>query len=210
MTKEAVKSFEMSEEQQKLFDVLTPLQGEIAINSIRGMNDIDAYKHSRGKCKTVSSMESTVSQILSNPKVAAFIEVMKKAAVSGAVMSRQEMLERLSTLSRVNMSDLVEWQTALVDGDEGKVTEQSMWTVKESAELDPLIASSISEITAGKDGFKIKQHSPLSAMKQLADLAGYNEASKVDHTSSDGSMAIDGLSTEERQARIQALLAKQK
>jgi phage terminase small subunit len=33
---------------------------------------------------------------------------------------------------------------------------------------------------------------------------------KVDHTSSDGSMATDGLTKEDRQARIQALLAKQK
>jgi len=33
---------------------------------------------------------------------------------------------------------------------------------------------------------------------------------KVDHTSSDGSMATDGLSKEDRQARIQALLAKQR
>lgn len=33
---------------------------------------------------------------------------------------------------------------------------------------------------------------------------------KVDHTSSDGSMAVDGLTKEDRQARIQALLAKQR
>ena len=33
---------------------------------------------------------------------------------------------------------------------------------------------------------------------------------KVDHTSSDGSMATDNLTTDERQARIQVLLAKQK
>ena len=33
---------------------------------------------------------------------------------------------------------------------------------------------------------------------------------KIDHTSSDGSMASDGLTREDRQSRIQALLAKQK
>jgi len=32
----------------------------------------------------------------------------------------------------------------------------------------------------------------------------------IDHTSSDGSMATDGLTVEERQARIQALLSKKK
>jgi hypothetical protein len=38
----------------------------------------------------------------------------------------------------------------------------------------------------------------------------YGEKQAVDHTSSDGSMASDGLTSEERQAKIQALLAKQK
>lgn len=33
---------------------------------------------------------------------------------------------------------------------------------------------------------------------------------KIDHTSSDGSMALDGLTTKERQARIQVLLSKKK
>lgn len=38
----------------------------------------------------------------------------------------------------------------------------------------------------------------------------YGDKQAVDHTSSDGSMASDGLTSEERQAKIQALLAKQK
>lgn len=53
---------------------------------------------------------------------------------------------------------------------------------------------------------------PKSAYKGF-ELLGKHLAlfsDKVDHTSSDGSMAVDGLTKEDRQARIQALLAKQK
>ncbi len=38
----------------------------------------------------------------------------------------------------------------------------------------------------------------------------YGDRQSLDHTSSDGSMAADGLTTEERQHRINALLAKKK
>ena len=42
--------------------------------------------------------------------------------------------------------------------------------------------ASIAEVTAGKDGIKIKQHSPLTAMKQLADIEGYNKPQKIEQS----------------------------
>ena len=146
------------------------------------MSNIDSYRAAGGKAKSQESAEATVSELLSNPKVKDFVSAMKQEAVKGAVMSRQEMLERLSNLSRVNMSDLISWHTVQSEDDEGNPIEQSVWSIKESAQIDPYVMASISELTAGKEGFKIKQHSPLAAMKQLADLAGYNETQKVEHT----------------------------
>lgn len=58
----------------------------------------------------------------------------------------------------------------------------------------------------------VASEDPKSAYKGF-ELLGKHLAlfsDKVDHTSSDGSMATDGLTKEDRQARIQALLAKQK
>lgn len=180
MTKSSVTR--MSDEQKKMFYALSPLQQKVAINVISGMNNIDSYKAAGGKAKSQASAEATASELLSNPKVKAFINSMKEEAVKDAVMSRQEMLERLSNLSRVNMSDLIDWRIVPSTDDEGNYAEQSIWVIKESAQLDPYVMASIAEITAGKEGFKIKQHSPLSAMKQLADLAGYNETQKIEHT----------------------------
>jgi phage terminase small subunit len=66
------------------------------------------------------------------------------------------------------------------------------------------IKSLTDTLVAGED--------PKSAYKGF-ELLGKHLAlfsDKVDHTSSDGSMASDGLSKEDRQSRIQALLAKKK
>ena len=85
--------FKMNEEQQGLFENLTPLQKEIALNSISGMNDIDCYKNSNGKAKTENTMRASVSEILINPNVKAFINSMAEHIVNPAIMSRNEMLE---------------------------------------------------------------------------------------------------------------------
>lgn len=176
--------FEMNEEQQRLFEALTSLQKEISLNSISGMNDIDCYKNSSGKAKTEKSMGVSVAQILGNLSVKAFISSMSNHIVNPAIMSRTEMLERLTGLARTNMSDLIEWRTVTHEADdddeESESDEQSIWAIKESVHLDPIKAASIAEVTAGKDGFKIKQHSPLTAMKQLAELAGYEAPKQIE------------------------------
>tara|TARA_R110000851_G_scaffold60415_2_gene139452 strand:- start:3911 stop:4531 length:621 start_codon:yes stop_codon:yes gene_type:complete len=187
--------FEMNEEQAALFDALTPLQKEVSLNSISGMNDINAYKASKGKAKTLRGMESSVSQILSNRKVVDFIKSMASHIVNPAVMSRQEMIERLSGLARTDMSDLITWglesdtPETVINQDGAELEEedfaeaqapQSVWVIKPSALQDPVKRASIAEVSAGKDGIKIKQHSPLAAMKQLAELAGYEAPKQVE------------------------------
>ena len=59
---------------------------------------------------------------------------------------------------------------------------------------NPLQAASISEVTAGKDGIKIKQHSPLQAMKMLSDMQGFNAPMKTEQS---GTIATVQMSKEE-------------
>ena len=201
-SKAGKQPIKMTDEQKALFDALTPLQQEVSLNSIKGMNDIDAYKNSSGKAKKLQTMEVTVSRMLSNAKVKAFISSMKEVAVSDAVMSCQEMKERLSNLARTDMNDLVEWQEVDSKDDEGNEFTQSMWRVKPSVMQDKVAMSSISELAATKDGIKIKQHSPLAAMKQLADLAGYEAPKKVDVDLTTTTFDIDVTATPEEAARL--------
>lgn len=189
--------FEMNETQKELFGLLTPLQKEIALNSISGMNDIDAYKNSKGKAKTIKAMEASVSQILSNIKVKAFIDSMANHIVNPAIMSRDEMMEELSLVARTNSNDLIEWGFRDVkklnkDTGEEEIVQQSYWTLKSSDEINPEHMAAIEEVTVGKEGLKFKRTSKLSAMKQLAELGGYNAASKHEHSSPDGTMSPTG------------------
>jgi phage terminase small subunit len=55
----------------------------------------------------------------------------------------------------------------------------------------------IEEVSTGKDGLKFKRTSKLAAMKQLAELAGYEAPKITDLTSSDGSMTPRQMSDAE-------------
>ncbi len=181
--------FKMTAEQKMLFDALTPLQQKVCVNSLSGLSNIDSYIKAGGKGKTQAARENSASQIFSKLEVKAFLDSMKAAAVSSAVMSRQEMMERLSTFSRVGLNDLIEWAEIDAETVDGEPIKQSVWMVKPSAMQDPIKMSAIAELAATKDGIKIKTHSQLAAMNQLADLAGYKAASKLDLTSLGKSMA---------------------
>lgn len=172
--------FEMNEEQEALFEKLTALQKEIALNNISGMNNIDSYKKSSGKAKTEKAMGVSVAQILGNLSVKNFIKSMANHIVNPAVMSRQEMTERLSIIARGNLSDLIDWGEA-EEVVEGEVIKQSAWRFKGSDELTKDKMATISEVTSGVAGwYRIKQHSPLAAMKQLAELAGYEAPKQIE------------------------------
>jgi hypothetical protein len=99
-------TIEMTAEQKELFNALTTLQGEIALNSLSGMNDIDSYKASSGKAKTVTAMETSVGQILRNREVVLFMDSIKVNTVSSAIMTRIQMLENLTRLAELSATEL--------------------------------------------------------------------------------------------------------
>jgi phage terminase small subunit len=169
----------MTADQKALFDKLTKLQQRVATNSLSGMSNRAAYIEAGGKAEGENSMDATASEILSSLKVKAFMDAMKEEAVSKAVMTRQEMLERLSGLARVDMKDLVEFGEHELGEEDGEPVIQTTWKIKDSAKQSPETMASIAELTAGRDGIKVKQHSPMQAMKQLSDLMGWDAAKKT-------------------------------
>lgn len=176
----------MTDEQKKMLSELTPLQRKVAINVTAGMSNIDAYYEADGKAKTKEAAESSVSRMLSDDKVATFVDSMNKDAVSSAVMTRQEMLEELSMLARTNQNDLITWGYRDVEevNSEGntEVKHQSYWTLRSIEDINPDHMKSIEEVSVGKDGLKFKKVSKLAAMKQLADIEGYNKPQKIEQS----------------------------
>jgi len=198
----------MNEEQKALFDELTTLQQEIALNSISGMNDIDSYKASSGKASTVKAMEASVCQILGNRKVTRFIDAMKAVTVNDAVMSRDEAMRILSNNARVKVSDIATfYYVAIGEDEEGNPIMNTTWKMKDSSEIDPSVMSCIKSVTMTKSGPKIELHDQQGAIKQLATMQGWDSASKLDLSSSDGSMSPSKLTTEEA-AKVRAEMLK--
>jgi phage terminase small subunit len=170
-------------EQKQLFDKLTELQQRTAINVLAGMTQRAGYYAAGGTAKNDGAADSSAYEILSNPQVVAFMDAMKEEAVSAAVMTRTEAMEKLSVLARTDIKDLVEFgEYELGNDGEGNPVIQSSWRIRDSAMQDPAKMAAIAELTASKEGIKIKTHSPLSAIKQLADMQGWNAAQKIDST----------------------------
>lgn len=170
----------MTPEQQELFDQLTALQQRTATGVLAGMSQRAAYYAAGGTAKSDTSADATVCVMLRDAKVKSFMDSMKLQAVSDAIMSRQEMLERLSLFGRFGPSDLAEFRTVEAgrDMDSGEPIMQSVWHFPDSVLQDRQKLSIISELSAGKEGIKFKTHSPIQAMQLLAKMQGYEAPQK--------------------------------
>ena len=169
---------------------LTPKQENFCLAYLETGNASEAYRRAydceNSKPETINKR---ASELLDNGNIAGRIAELNKSAVTAAVMTRTEAMEKLSALARTDLKDLVEFGEYELGSDaEGNPIVQSSWKIKDSVFQDPAKMAAISELTAGKEGIKIKTHSPLAAIKQLSDMQGWNAAQRLDHTSSDGSM----------------------
>jgi len=195
-------------EQKELFNQLTKLQQRVAINSLAGMSNRAAYIDAGGTSEDENSIDAAASRMLRDVKVKAFMDAMKEEAVSKAVMTRQEMLERLSNLARVDMKDLVEFGEYELGEEDGEPVVQTTWKIKDSAKQSPETLASIAELTAGRDGMKVKQHSPMQAMKQLSDMMGWDAAKKTKAISEFSELSDEDLARKRQE--LERELAKSK
>lgn len=163
----------LTDKQKELFDDLTKMQQKIVLKSLEGMNDIDAYRAGGGKAKDEITQAVSASQIFSNLKVVSFMDSMKETLISEAIMTRTEALERLTRIARADCVPVFK-SISIVDA-EGNEHKQTVWSIPDSEDLTPEQLSSIAEVSTGKDGLKIKQHSAPQAIKQLAEMEDWNK-----------------------------------
>ncbi len=176
----------LTEEQKALFDALTPLQKKFATHLIAGLNQSDAYKAAGGKAKG-DGVRSKASVMVSNGNVQAFLKAVQYETLNEAIMTYEEAMERLSVMGRTSIADLAVFGTQVVGEDEdGNPVTQSVWSFKNASELRPEQMAAISELTAGKDGLKIKLHDPKAAIKQLAEMRGWEAPKKLEHSGPNG------------------------
>jgi len=182
----------LTEEQERLFDELTPLQKRLCTEVLSGLNKSNrqAYYAAGGKAKTDETADACVSEILNNPKVSAFMDSVRKGEVNAAIMTREEALERLSLIARTKITDIAEFAENQAGEDEdGQPVIASSWRILNSEEMSDTAAASIKSVTSTKIGNKLEMHDPMAAIQQLSKMQGWDSAQKFDHTSSDGSMS---------------------
>jgi phage terminase small subunit len=179
----------MTPEQQLLFDHLTELQQRTATGVLAGMSQRAAYYAAGGTTKNEKSADAIVSRMLTDAKVSAFMNAMKLQAVSDAIMSREEAMKVLSLIGRTHLKDIVKFRTVNIgkDMETGADLNQTAWEINaglQETDSEKLII--ISELEVGKNGPKIKTHSPVAAIAQLAKMNGWEAAQKFEHAGPGG------------------------
>lgn len=183
----------MTPEQIALLEALTPLQRAVCTRVAGGMAQREAYmaaKQAAGRpCSSADVADAAASRMLASVKPAAFLAAIQQTAVRSAIMEKEEAMEILSRQARTSLSDLVEWARYPIASDmmTGEVTEwQTGWRIKPSVEQDPEKMALISELTAGKEGIKIKTHSQREALQLLGKFRGWEAPTKVAATNGAG------------------------
>lgn len=169
----------------------------------KGMTLADAYRasYSAEKMKP-ETIRKRASELMANGDVEGMLKELQSKAVTDAVMTRQEALERLSLIASTDVTDILEFQQAEVVTDEG-TTPVTVWRMKDSKELKAKAAATIKSVTMTKNGPKIEFHDKLSAISQLSKMQGWDSPTKLDVSSS-----VDITLDEASKATLDALAGK--
>lgn len=166
---------------------LTQKQEAFALAYFETGNASEAYRRAyNAENMKPESINRKAKEMLDHGKITARLVELNARAVSSAVMTRKEALERLSTFARTDLADLVEFGSYEIGEQDGQPVIQAAWKIKDSILQDPTKLAAISELSATKDGVKIKTHSPLQAIQQLAKMQGWESATKHELTGKDG------------------------
>ena len=129
------------------------------------------------------SAKANVSRMLTIDNVQKLYEVLRDLRLEEGILSRSKAMKILSDMAVTTMGDLVNFGSYELTTKDGEKIEQSVWSFKNSDQMAESHLRSICELTANKDGsMKIKQHDQKAAIKQLADMAGWDAPKKVEHS----------------------------
>ena len=176
-TKKKVKRYQLPESLTELADKCLPKHVQVVQAILSGdySSNAQAYRAFYPKV-SLNSSKAACARMLAIANVGELFNALKDFHFMQGVLSRAEAMDILSNMARTSLSDLVE----LVSVDAGDGVEYSTWRFKSSAELTKGELAAIQELSSTKEGNKIKVHDQKAAIKQLAEMLGWNEASKVD------------------------------
>lgn len=129
---------------------------------------------------TEESARRDASRMLTNADVEELLGELRKIHILKNIITREESLQVLSDMARTHMGDIVEFGDLEVGEDEdGEPIVCSTWRFKGSKHLNQAALHSIHEVSSSAQGLKIKQHDQKAAIKQLAEMLGWNATKEV-------------------------------
>lgn len=185
------KQIKLSTEQLELASKLTTLQRKFVIALVKpGANQTSAAKEAGCNCTTDESFASVGKTMFKKVQVRAFYNSLMESIASDSVMTRQEAVERLSKSARATIHDvctfkLVEVVTKDLEGND-KVEFNTVWEMKCTEDIDPVVAAAIKSVTFTKNGPKIEMYDSNGSIKILSDMQGWNAPRKSEITGKDG------------------------
>ena len=94
-----------TDEQLEAYQALTPLQRDIACNTLAGMSKLEAYNNSKGKAKSDEAKIAGVKEILRNPTVDKFMTSMQKKMVENTGQTADKLLGELDEIKTLALGD---------------------------------------------------------------------------------------------------------
>lgn len=190
MTKEKQleQKTKLTAEQVELATKLTVLQRRFVLELVKPkLSQRQAYIAAGGTAKDQTSQDSAACTMFSNVKVRALYDSIMESITLGSIMQRTEALEILSNNARVKITDVATFSYIEVGKDENEnPIMQTVWTLKNSEDIDPLVASCIKSVTMTNKGPKIELHDQQGAIKQLTDLQGWAAPKRTELTGAEG------------------------
>jgi phage terminase small subunit len=156
---------------------LTAKQESFKNNRVKGMSRIEAYLASTYSTDNMSktSIYAEALRLDNHPLISQAVEKAKEKALSASIMTREEALQRLTLHARVKVTDVCDFKFQCIGQDaDGQDIMRTVWTVKNSDDIDPDIAACIKSVTMGKDGPKIELHDNDKAINQLRAMEGWD------------------------------------
>lgn len=157
---------EMTPQQRSAFERLNDREQRFALKILSGSSGPEAieagWPHSNERNLRAGAVRN-------RPHVHAFLTEMQCTLIDDAIMSRNEAMERLTKIARTYITDVVEIKE-INWGTEEAPDMQTTWQLRNDTEA----LETVSELKAGPNGPQVKLHDPLKAIKQMAEMNGWN------------------------------------
>lgn len=165
---------------------LTAKQEKYKNNRIKGMGVSDSYRNAYpGQKMSNKAISVAANKLEKDPRISLALDKAKEKAKSKAIMTREEALERLSISARIKITDVATFKLVNIGTDELPIM-QTVWTIKDCEDIDPVVAACIKSITMTSKGPKLELYDANGAIKQLATMEGWDAAKKYEHTGKGG------------------------